>query len=110
MKARRSESVSGVSLTSSRHENVAVPLFNTFSTVWEIRLKGRSVLSSFTCPRLTPARPVSSAPVSPRMLGSPAMISISGAAEENWPVSLPTSSTGRNSSPFFSKNSPEPSG
>ena len=38
------------------------------------------------------------------------MISIRGAADSNWPVSLPTSSAGRNSSPFFSKNSPEPSG
>ena len=62
MKARRSESVSGLSLTSSRQENVALPLFSTFSTVWAIRLKGRSVLSSLTCPRLTPASPVSSAP------------------------------------------------
>ena len=43
-------------------------------------LNGRAVLSSLTSPRLTPASPVSSAPVSPRMLGSPAMISISGAA------------------------------
>ena len=38
------------------------------------------------------------------------MISIRGAAEENWLVSLPTSSAGRNNSPFFSKNSPDPSG
>ena len=30
----RSESVSGLSLTSSRQENVAVPLFRTSSTVW----------------------------------------------------------------------------
>ena len=95
---------------SSRQENVAEPVFNTFSTVWAIRLKGRSVLSSLTFPRLTPASPVSSAPVNPRMLGSPAMISISGAADSNWPVSRPTSATGRNNSPFFSKNSPEPSG
>ncbi len=33
-----------------------------------------------------------------------------GAAASSWPVTLPTSSTGRNNSPFFSKNSPEPSG
>jgi len=37
------------------------------------------------------------------------MISISGAADSSWPVTLPTSSVGRYSSPFFSKNSPEPS-
>ena len=52
MKARRSESVSGFSLMSSRQENVAEPVFNTFSTVWAIRLKGRSVLSSLTLPAL----------------------------------------------------------
>ena len=40
MKARRSESVSGLSLTSSRHENVAVPLFSTFSTVWADQVEG----------------------------------------------------------------------
>ena len=45
------------------------------------------------------------------MLGSPAMISIRGAADLELPgQSWPTSSTGRNNSPFFSKNSPEPSG
>ena len=44
-------------------------MFSTFSTVWAIRLNGRSVLSSLTCPRLTPASPVSSAPVSPRKRG-----------------------------------------
>ena len=109
MKARRSESVSGLSLSSSRQENVAVPVFSTFSTVWAIRLKGRAVPSSLTCPRLTPASPVSSAPVNPRIEGSPAMISIRGAADSNCPVSWPTSATGRNNSPFFSKNSPEPS-
>ena len=53
-----------------------------------IRLNGRAVLSSLTWPRLTPASPVSSAPVRPRIEGSPAMISIRGAAESNWPVSL----------------------
>ena len=110
MKARRSASVKGLSLTSSRQENVAVPLFRMSSTVWLIWLKGRSVLSSLTCPRLTPASPVSSAPVRPRIEGSPAMISIRGAAASSWPATLPTSSTGRNNSPFFSKNSPEPSG
>ena len=110
MKARRSASVKGFSLTSSRQENVPEPVFSTFSTVWAIRLKGRAVPSSLIFPRLTPANPVSSAPVNPRMLGSPAMISISGAADSNWPVSWPTSATGRNNSPFFSKNSPEPSG
>src|SRR4029453_5802459 len=72
--------------------------------------KGRSALSSLTCPRLTPASPVSSAPVRPRIEGSPAMISIRGAAASSWPATLPTSSTGRNSSPVFSKNSPEPRG
>ena len=40
MKARLSESVSGLSLMSSRHENVAVPLFNTFSTVWADQVEG----------------------------------------------------------------------
>ena len=110
MKARLSESVSGLSLTSSRQENVAVPLLRTFSTVCEIWLKGRAVLSSLTWPRLTPARPVSSAPVRPRIEGSPAMISIRGAAASSWPAILPTSSVGRNNRPFFSKNSPEPSG
>ena len=69
MKARRSESVKGLSLTSSRQENVPEPVFSTFSTVWAIRLNGRSVLSSLTCPRLTPASPVSSAPVNPRDAG-----------------------------------------
>ena len=53
--------------------------------------------------------PVSSAPVRPRIEGSPAMISIRGAADSNWPVVLPTSSVGRNNRPFFSKNSPVPS-
>ena len=110
MKARLSELVKGLSLTSSRQENVASRLFRTSSTVWAIRLKGRSALSSLAWPRLTPARPVSSAPVKPRIEGSPAMISIRGAADSSWPVTLPTSSTERNSSPFFSKNSPEPSG
>ena len=38
------------------------------------------------------------------------MISISGAAFSNWPVTSATSLVGRNNSPFFSKNSPEPSG
>ena len=33
MKARRSESVKGLSLTSSRQENVPEPVFSTFSTV-----------------------------------------------------------------------------
>ncbi len=110
MKARRSASVKGLSLTSSRQENVPEPVFNTFSTVWAISENGRSVESSLICPRLTPASPVSSAPVKPRMLGSPAMISISGAADSNCPVSRPTSAVGRNNNPFFSKNSPEPSG
>ena len=110
MKARRSESVSGLSLTSWRQEKVAVPLFSTSSTVCAIRLKGRAVSSSLTSPRLTPASPVSSAPVNPRIEGSPAMISISGAAFSNCEVILPTSFTGRNNSPFLSKNSPEPSG
>ncbi len=110
MKARRSESVSGVSLTSWRQEKVAVPLFSTSSTVCAIRLKGRAVSSSLTSPRLTPASPVSSAPVNPRIEGSPAMISMSGAAFSNCEVILPTSFTGRNNSPFLSKNSPEPSG
>ncbi len=95
---------------SSRQEKVPEPFFITFSTVWAISVNGRSVPSSLTCPRLTPASPVSSAPVIPRMLGSPAMISISGAADSNWPVNWLTSATGRNNSPFFSKNAPEPSG
>jgi hypothetical protein len=72
-------------------------------------LNGRSVLSSLTCPRLIPANPVSSAPVNPRKEGSPAMISISGAADSNWLVRRATSAAGRNKSPLFSKNSPEPS-
>ena len=33
MKARRSASVNGLSLTSSRQENVPEPVFSTFSTV-----------------------------------------------------------------------------
>ena len=57
MKARRSESVRGLSLTSSRQENVAEPVFNTFSTVWAIRLKGRSVLSSLTLSALDAGKP-----------------------------------------------------
>ena len=65
-----------------------MPLFSTFSTVCEIWSNGRAALSSLTWPRLTPARPVSSAPVRPRMVGSPAMISISGAAASSWPVVL----------------------
>ena len=110
MKERLSASVSGFWLTSSRQENVALSLARTFSTVWEIRLKGRAALSSLTWPRLTPARPVSSAPVRPRIEGSPAMISIRGAADSSWAVVLAISSIGRNSRPFLAKNSPEPSG
>ena len=37
------------------------------------------------------------------------MISSSGAADWNWLVIWPTSSVGRNNSPFLSKNSPPPS-
>ena len=110
MKARRSLSVKGLSLVNSRQENVAVPLLRMSSTVCAIWLNGRSVLSSLICPRCTPASPVSSAPVSPRIEGSPAMISIKGAADSNWPVSFPSSSAERNNRPFLSKNSPEPSG
>ena len=40
MKARLSESVSGLSLTSSRQEKVAVPLFRTFSTVCADQVEG----------------------------------------------------------------------
>ncbi|MGX1010115.1 hypothetical protein AB7M69_004472 [Bradyrhizobium japonicum] len=109
MKARLSESVSGSSLTSSRQEKLALPLLSTVSTVCAIWLKGRAVLSSLTWPRLTPASPVSSAPVRPRIEGSPAMISTKGAADSNWLVILATSSVGRNKRPFFSKNSPVPS-
>ena len=103
MKARRSASVKGFSATSSRQEKVALPLFSTFSTVWAIWLNGRSVLSSLTCPRLMPANPVSSAPVNPRKEGSPAMISIRGAADSNWLVKLATWSTGRNKQPVLFK-------
>ena len=110
MKARLSASVSGLSLTSSRHEKFALPLLSTVSTVCEIRSNGRAALSSLTWPRLTPASPVSSAPVRPRIEGSPAMISIRGAEASNWPVVLATSSVGRNNRPFRAKNSPEPSG
>ena len=109
MKARRSASVRGLSLTSSRQENVPAPVLTTLSTVCAICENGRSTLSSLKSPRLTPASPISSAPVNPRRLGSPAMISIRGAAEANWLVIRPTSAWGRNSSPSFSKNSPEPS-
>ena len=38
------------------------------------------------------------------------MISISGAAFSNWPENSATCWVGRNKRPFFSKNSPEPSG
>ena len=110
MKARLSESSIGLSLVNSRQEKVALPLLRMSSTVCAIMLNGRAVLSSLTSPRLTPASPVSSAPVSPRIEGSPAMISIKGAADSNWPVSWPSSAGGRNNRPFFSKNSPEPSG
>src|SRR6266478_2147246 len=91
MNERRSASVKGLSLVSSRKEKVPEPFFITFSTVWAISVNGRSVPSSLTCPRLTPASPVSSAPVIPRMLGSAAMISISGGADSDldqreWPL------------------------
>ena len=87
IKERRSASVNGLSLTSSRQEKVPEPVLSTCSTVSAICVNGRAVLSSLNSPRLTPTSPVSSAPVSPRRLGSPAMISISGAAEANWLVS-----------------------
>ena len=57
MKARLSASVSGLSLTSSRQENVALPLLSTSSTVCEIRLKGRAVLSSFDLAALDAGKP-----------------------------------------------------
>ena len=95
MKARLSESASGLSLVNSRQEKVALPLPTMSSTVCAIMLNGRAVPSSLTSPRLTPASPVSSAPVSPRIEGSPAMISIKGAADSNWPVSWSSSATGK---------------
>ena len=56
MKERRSASVSGLSLVSSRQENVAEPLPSTSSTVCAIIENGRAVLSSLTSPRLTPCK------------------------------------------------------
>ena len=69
MKERLSASVSGLSLTSSRQEKVAVALGQHLLDRLGDQVEGRAALSRLAWPRLTPASPVSSAPVRPRIDG-----------------------------------------
>jgi len=69
MKDRRSASVSGLPFASSRHEKVPEPRFQNVLDGLGDQRKRRGRAVELDLARLTPARPVSSAPVNPRSVG-----------------------------------------
>ena len=103
---RSSEGLAARPAISVRHENAGVLPFASASSASPIAASAGRMSSSLARPSRTPSSDCDSVRTTPRSVGSAASVPRNGCAEIRSAVFWRTSSTLRNRTPFFSKNSP----